>query len=313
VVKSGIAVVGGFSLIGLGGYLLYQLLKKPPLEGQQYTLVIEATVGGTTNPKPGTYYSGMPTTVTVTAIPNSGYNFDGWFVSGVKVSTELTYTVDVSSNVLLIASFLKEGQPPLIPAYIRPVQNAISEEWWKVWVETIPVGLLNHYVLRFAQSRVIEGYIKFKIADNAGNGVAGQSIALYTDSNPDELGYGYVYLNGAEHTESNPLILISDASGVVSVKVTYKWIEPEGSTFSTTLGYGAKAHWVCPVGYGWLYPIVDGNQVVYPCGWDGYERIKHPVYRNINYVHAYWVDNPNLPVYGDATADCMIKLEDKLT
>ena len=308
------AVIGGFSLIGLGvGYLLYQLLQSQKLpEGMQYTLIIEATVGGTTNPVPGTYYSDTPTTVTVTATPDTGYIFDGWFVSGVKVSTALTYTVDVSGNVLLIASFLKEGAPILIPAYIRPIQNATSEEWWKVWVETILVGVLNHYVLHFALSRIIEGYVKFKIADAAGNGVAGQSIALYTDPNPDELDYGYVYLNGAEHTSSNPLILTSDASGVVSVKITYKWIEPTGSTYSTTLGYGAKAHWVCLIGYGWLYPITDGSQVIYPCGWDGYERVKHPVYRNVNYVHAYWVDNPSLPVYGDATADCMVKLEDKL-
>jgi hypothetical protein len=41
-----------------------------------------SAVGGTTNPKPGAYGFGNLEVVTFTAIPNSGYKFSYWVVSG---------------------------------------------------------------------------------------------------------------------------------------------------------------------------------------------------------------------------------------
>jgi hypothetical protein len=308
--KRSAAIVAGASVIGLGvAVLIDKLVHAKPAEGKQYTLSLEATKGGTTNPKPGYYTYDSPTSVTVTAIPESGYLFDGWYLSGEKVDTGLTYTVDVSGNVLLVASFVEEGAPPLIPAYIRPTQNCSTEEWWRARKQNTSLQSF----LYLEQSKWIGGYVKFKICDAAGNGVKGQSIAIYTDPNPDELSYGYVYLNDAEHTSANPLILTSDAEGVVSVKVTYKWIEPN-SNYQYTIGQAAKAHWVC-LKYVWegdTYPIYDGATLTIPCYWESITRLRHPIYRNPNYIHAYWVDNPSLPVWGDAMADCMIKIEDIL-
>jgi hypothetical protein len=240
-------------------------------------------------------------------VPDADYVFDGWYLSGELVSKELVYTVYVNGNVLLIASFVKEGAPQLIPAYIKPVQNCVAEEWWRARREMTSTSSILHLEWFFRLS----GYVKFKICDAAGNGVRGQSIALYTEPNPDATDYGYVYLNDAEHTSGNPLVLKSDADGVVAVKVTYAWIEPN-SDYRYTIGQGAKAHWVC-MKYVWegdTYPIANGATVTFPCYWESITRVKHPIIRNPNYIHAYWVDNPNLPVWGDAMADCMIKIDD---
>jgi len=47
-----------------------------------YTLTITATVGGTTDPTPGTYTYTAETTVEVTAISDAGYSFDHWVLDG---------------------------------------------------------------------------------------------------------------------------------------------------------------------------------------------------------------------------------------
>ena len=51
-----------------------------------YTLTITATVGGTTNPAPGTYTRIEGTVVSVTAMPDAGYYFDYWELDGVNNS-----------------------------------------------------------------------------------------------------------------------------------------------------------------------------------------------------------------------------------
>lgn len=310
-VRSKAIVVGGLVglVIGVSLYVIDKIVKaKPPPEGLEYTLILEATVGGTTEPLPGTYYSDTPTTVTVRAIPDAGYIFEGWYLSGELVSTELVYNVYVDGNILLIASFYKEDEPPLIPAYIRPVQSCVTEDWWYAHRKQE----INGSYLLLDRLKQISGYVKFKISDAAGNGVRGQQIAVYTDPNPDELDFGYVYLNDAEHTSTNPLILTSDANGVVSVKITYKWIEP-ASDYKYSIGIGAKATYaIAGINIGTIYPIYNNAFVSIPAYWAFIERVKHPILSNINVVHAHWVDNPNLPVYGDATALCMIKIDKDL-
>jgi len=305
--RKDIAILGAAVLsFGVGGYILEwaRALGKLPA---QFALTIEATEGGTTDPEPKTYTYAEATNVSVTAVVFDGYEFTGWYLDGEYQHASLTISVSVTEQHLLIASFQLIGAPPLLPAYIRPIQNCQTEEWWKA-------TRVENRCLYLDPLQQSQGYIKFKICDAAGNGVSGQHLAIYTDANPDELGYGNVYINGAEHTGVNPLILQSNAEGVVVAKIGYKWIEP-GSNYEYTIGTGAKAHYICLAGVleGDKYPIFDGDcSLIVPCYWTSITRMKHPIFRNINYIHAYWVDNPNLPVWGDATADCMVKIDDKL-
>lgn len=310
---SGVGIVGSLAALAYLGVKTIQI--RPPQEeipdGTKYVLTLEATTGGTTNPEPGTYIGDEPATIPVTAIVSSGYVFDGWYIAGVRVSTSLTYTVDVSENVLLIASFLEEGAPPLIPAYIKPAQNCVAEDWWETWITDDVLGQILHLYRDY----VIAGYIKFKICDKAGNGVPDQSIAIYTESMPDITDYGWLRLNSEVHTRDNPLILKSDANGVVSPKVTYWWIEPS-SNYQQTIGAGGKieTNSLFGVSCGWQYPIWEGWQALFPCSWiRQFVRVKHPILGTRNFVHAYWVDNPNLQVLGDCYVDCVVKIESDKT
>jgi hypothetical protein len=52
----------------------------------QYTLTISTTVGGTTDPVPGSYLYNAGSTAVVTAYPSSGYVFDHWVLDGATIT-----------------------------------------------------------------------------------------------------------------------------------------------------------------------------------------------------------------------------------
>jgi len=90
-----------------------------------YSLTITAGTGGTTNPAPGTYYYASGSPVTVTAIPDTGYEFDHWVRNGV------TYTANpmsfaISSNTNLAAYFEGVSVPTIT------VTRPNGGETWRV-------------------------------------------------------------------------------------------------------------------------------------------------------------------------------------
>jgi uncharacterized repeat protein (TIGR02543 family) len=77
---------------------------------RQYTLTIAAGTGGTTNPSPGTYTHDSGTQVSITAIPNSGYQFSGWSGDASGTTNPITITVDNDKSVT--ANFTAIPKPP---------------------------------------------------------------------------------------------------------------------------------------------------------------------------------------------------------
>jgi len=67
---------------------------------RQYTLTIQTTTGGTTDPSPGDYQYTEGTVVTVTAIPSSGYEFDYWILDSVtKTKNPIDVTMDANHTI----------------------------------------------------------------------------------------------------------------------------------------------------------------------------------------------------------------------
>jgi len=85
----------------------------PPLP--TYSLTITTTVGGTTNPAPGTYSYTANSAVQVTAIPNSNYLFHHWELDSINVGSANPYTVLMDTNHLLKAVFspISPPKPPV--------------------------------------------------------------------------------------------------------------------------------------------------------------------------------------------------------
>jgi len=285
------AIAGGGALLSLAAIAYFGLKRvvdigKAVSDDPRYILTLEATKGGTTEPEPGTYAGDDPVEVIVSAIVSEGYEFDGWYITGERVSTELTYTVNVTEHVLLIASFKEIGAPVLIPAYIKPIQNARAEDWWKTWLEDSALGQILHIGKDWRRA----DYVKFKICDQAGNGVPDQDIAVYADAMPDVTDYGFVIVNGHIATQSSPVILKSDADGVVSVRVEYWW--QEAGDYQSTIGQAGKIETATYFGIscGWQYPIWEGWLAAFPCVYIRYfVRVKHPIFRTMSAIHAYWV------------------------
>lgn len=75
---------------------------------REHTLAINTGEGGTTNPQPGTHVYDYGTVITVTAIPEAGYEFSEW--SGDASGAENPVEVILNSNKSLIANFI-----PVIP------------------------------------------------------------------------------------------------------------------------------------------------------------------------------------------------------
>lgn len=74
---------------------------------RKYTITVSAspTAGGTVSGG-GTYRSGKPCTLTAT--PNAGYTFDGWYEGSTKLSSNTSYSFTVSSNRTITGKFIKK-------------------------------------------------------------------------------------------------------------------------------------------------------------------------------------------------------------
>ena len=76
---------------------------------RQYTLTISATIGGTTDPSPGTYTYEEGTEVIVKAIPDSEYEFSSW--SGDASGTDNPITIVLDKDKSVTANFKVQISP----------------------------------------------------------------------------------------------------------------------------------------------------------------------------------------------------------
>jgi len=75
----------------------------------EYRLIIQSTSGGTTRPKPGTYWHDSGSKVDVTANPNSGYRFDHWTLDGKDAGSKNPQKVTMNSAHTIKAHFVKNS------------------------------------------------------------------------------------------------------------------------------------------------------------------------------------------------------------
>jgi hypothetical protein len=76
-----------------------------------YFLTIFPSVGGTTNPSPGTYSYQAGTVVSVTAIPYTNYMFDHWELDGANPGSTNPISITMNTNHNLSAVFIYSPSP----------------------------------------------------------------------------------------------------------------------------------------------------------------------------------------------------------
>ena len=320
-VAAGIGIAG--TAIGLG-YLAYTSGVFGKLDFSEgvngFTVVISATKGGSTTPAPGLTRYSQVTIINLTAKPQTGYSFKGWLVNGKIISTSLQYNYTVSTASIITASFTEDGAPILLPQSIKPVQNTSTENLWRVMkgdkYDPYHVYVVSNKIYLESYQKLV-GYVKFKLQDANGNGVPDQQIGLYTDPMPDTNEFGYLLLNDEVHFRSSQyptmqdLVVTTDADGIALAKVTYWWYEGVDATYKASVGRFLRLHYISNTLWsGWYEPPIGngdytGNFTIV----DRFERLQNPCFSLRNFVHAYWVDNPNLQVYGDCYVDCLVRLD----
>jgi hypothetical protein len=222
--------VGGIILGGTAGYALYKYLTQgqTPPPGNTFLLQILPGSGGTTTPAPSP--SGIVETanqvVTITAVPNDGYSIGQWIIDGVDAGNSTSLSVTMNMDHTVIVTFWEGGvPPPSVPVAITclgsvqvmgyygakatqgtlggsvSVKNCDQNWTWENWAQYIMI---------------------FKVVDASGNGVPNVPVRLYPDLFPDTGKYkGYLALNLQMITSSNPLNLITDQNGLITVSLTY--------------------------------------------------------------------------------------------
>jgi hypothetical protein len=122
-----------------------------------YSLTITTTVGGTTDPAPGTYTYTANSPVQVTAIPNADYIFDHWELDTVNIGSANPYTVLMDNNHTLRAVFTYSPPPPSLSASISPLSASILVSQSVTFTSTVSGGYTPYTYQWYLNSNPVSG------------------------------------------------------------------------------------------------------------------------------------------------------------
>jgi parallel beta-helix repeat protein len=195
-------------------YPLMSTYGAPPLP--TYTLTITTTVGGTTDPAPGTYSYTANSTVQVTAIPEANYLFDYWELDGVNVGSANPYSVLMDKNHTLKAVF--SLIPPPLSASISPLSASIlagqsvtftptvsggytpySYQWY---LNGAPVSEATSNTWTFTPTTSGIYYVHLKVTDDKGNTAQSETARITVATVP----VGGYSIPIQVHTKTEPII-----------------------------------------------------------------------------------------------------------
>lgn len=152
---------------------------------QAYTLTIITTIGGTTDPAPGTYSYIVNSIVQVTAIPDANYIFDHWELDTINVGSANPYTVLMDNNHTLKAVFTYLPPPPSLSASISPLSASILVGQSVTFTSTVSGGYTPYTYQWYLNSAPVSSatsntwtftpttggiyYVYLKVTDGEGN------------------------------------------------------------------------------------------------------------------------------------------------
>jgi hypothetical protein len=126
-----------------------------------YSLTIESSTGGSTNPPAETYTQDSGTNLDVTATPDNGYTFDHWLLDGNNASNNNPYTVTFDSNHTLQPVFTQGGTAQ----YTLTVQTQLSGS-----ENAIPMSLSESDTFQLSVASLSENDILWGVAAGKVNG-----------------------------------------------------------------------------------------------------------------------------------------------
>lgn len=224
-----VGLAGGAIIAGITGYGLYRYLTTGVKSGSGFLLQIQPGPNGTTNPAPSA--SGISEApgkiVTITAIPDSGYNIGQWIVDGESVGSTASITVTMNMDHTVLVTFVNPSAPTSVPYAIVPAASQVVIGYYGCTITLAALNAISNTRIDMTDANwniggIAEFTIVFKVIDQYGNGVPNVPVTLYPNLFPDYSKYqGYLILNDQMIDQTNPLIMNSDANGNVTVNLSY--------------------------------------------------------------------------------------------
>lgn len=163
-----------------------------------YTLTITATVGGTTDPTPGTYSYTANSSVQVTAVADEGYLFEYWELDDVNVGSANPYTVlmDEAHTLKAVSSLI----PPPLSASINPLSASINVGESLTFTSTVTGGYTPYSYQWYLNGNPVSGatsaswtfthttsgiyYVYLKVTDDTGNTTQSETARITVTTVP---------------------------------------------------------------------------------------------------------------------------------
>jgi hypothetical protein len=188
---------------------------------KQYALIVTHSGPGTLDIADGTHPYPSPTQVVINAYPEAGYQAN-WNLNGVDVEQGVNqYSIYVNGVYSVAVSFVLIGPPPSVPTGIRAIGTISTLQNFRFWYgnpfATIDIAECDE---NWNDGKCAAQKMRFKVHDAAGRGVPNMQVAVYPEINPDGTPCkGIALFNDAQYSVDDPLILTTDAEGLVSFDV----------------------------------------------------------------------------------------------
>jgi len=212
--------------------LMYPYGAPPP---QSYSLTITATVGGTTDPAPGTYSYTADSSVKVAAIPNANYLFDHWELDSVNVGSANPYTVLMDRDHTLKAVFslilpplsvsisplsvsILVGQSVTFTSNVSGGYTPYSYQWYP---NGVPVSGATSNTWTFTPATAGIYYVYLRVTDAKGN-TAQSDTARVTVAAVPVGGYSIPIQAPATATPLTPYLILTAILTIAFTTIKHK-------------------------------------------------------------------------------------------
>jgi hypothetical protein len=221
-------------------------LPSPPTSSETAIVAVIASTGGTSDPEPGTYTYNYGDTITLEAIPDSGFKFLYWIICGDYEPGHNVPPINYPENAA--------SDPNWAPTF--PAQSTVAED--SLQTSTNPLNIICGYGYTFAYQPVFTPITPTSTVQEGDNAVVvvldtmggstdpGPGTYSYLDGStisltatPDD-GYDFVYwVTTSEETGGHPYTMTDNPTNIIcgyGYTVEYQAMFAPSGTTSTTTG-----------------------------------------------------------------------------